>query len=1114
MANLNLPNIREGGDIRFRIGLEDGGVAVDWSGLEDIRVFLYADAQKRVSGECEIEIDAEDGTVLECLYSGDDVQYRGINSVLVRAKYQGEIKVYDKPAINIVARTSEATGVVVIDDPVVPVQISVEDVSTSLLDNAIDAAILAADRAENAAEAAEHMVDIHTGPEGKSAYEVAVENGYQGTETEWLASLVGPQGPQGIQGVQGETGATGPQGPQGIQGETGATGATGATGPQGPQGEQGPQGVQGNPGSSVDYPFELVNNETTDDATKAHTAAGAKRLKDELSQLEHKVVKKTGGTYVPIMNLGQGGISSSTGTDTVSSTRIRTENYIYADQIKITTSGSKVYVMGYKEDGTFVSANGWITTSQDVHINGADKYRLVFAFSNDGTITPSDYSSLGISIIGEYSGVLNEEIQELGENDISLYENIYKFGQKILPSNNLFNKDTITENAYIKYSNGNVITGQAGWWCSDFIPLKPNTQYSISSIRDYAFYDVAKRYVGGVSTPQSNYTFTTGDNVCFLRFSGYTGTTPGSIMLNEGSSVLSYEPYKENIPNSFVGDKSITVEKLADDIIVPGDNLFNKDTITENAYIRYNNGTVNSGQSGWWCSDYIELLPNTKYSISAIRDYAFYDEDKQYVSGESNYHSDYTFTTGATVKYLRFSGYTDTDPDTVILNKGNAVLPYVPYKEQINPELLPQTNGESVEICLPDKIYAVVGDTLQIFVRSIIRAVNPYNYDVFIGCTVGQRFPRYYQLTATVTGTYTLSVIVKDNNGNVLGSKSCQIVVKSAVSQPSSAKKVLFLGDSLTAHGVYTQEAHRRLCGTGGIPAGLGYGNISFVGRKKYGDIYAEGNAGWSWSDYLTSGRRALTFTVSAVSTMPEVGAVYKDSNDKQYTMWWDYSTTSLKFYSGANTPPASGTLTKVSGVGDPTITYSAFVESSANPLWNDSTQQLDITSYVNKWCGGNLDIVYTLLTWNGVIGNQTDFTNFINYATNLYRTIHTAYPSAVIKMMAVQLPDLRQGEKVLGAPRPNTYTDMNGLVRTAFNMNEAYQEFANLPEFSPYVEFVNIASQFDSEYNMPFTEVAVNSRNNSSTDKVGTNDVHPSTNGYYQIADVVFRNFVANFCQ
>lgn len=54
-----------------------------------------------------------------------------------------------------------------------------------------------------------------TGADGDSAYEVAVANGFVGTEAQWLTSLIGPQGPQGIQGPAGATGATGPQGPAG-----------------------------------------------------------------------------------------------------------------------------------------------------------------------------------------------------------------------------------------------------------------------------------------------------------------------------------------------------------------------------------------------------------------------------------------------------------------------------------------------------------------------------------------------------------------------------------------------------------------------------------------------------------------------------------------------------------------------------------------------------------------------------------------------------------------------------------------------------------------------------------------------------------------------------------
>lgn len=45
-----------------------------------------------------------------------------------------------------------------------------------------------------------------SGNDGKSAYEVAVDNGFEGSEQEWLESL---KGPRGEQGPRGETGPAG-----------------------------------------------------------------------------------------------------------------------------------------------------------------------------------------------------------------------------------------------------------------------------------------------------------------------------------------------------------------------------------------------------------------------------------------------------------------------------------------------------------------------------------------------------------------------------------------------------------------------------------------------------------------------------------------------------------------------------------------------------------------------------------------------------------------------------------------------------------------------------------------------------------------------------------------
>jgi hypothetical protein len=62
------------------------------------------------------------------------------------------------------------------------------------------------------------------GTPGKSAYEVAVEQGFTGTVTQWLTSLVGPAGPQGPAGPAGADGAQGPQGLQGPKGDPGPAG--------------------------------------------------------------------------------------------------------------------------------------------------------------------------------------------------------------------------------------------------------------------------------------------------------------------------------------------------------------------------------------------------------------------------------------------------------------------------------------------------------------------------------------------------------------------------------------------------------------------------------------------------------------------------------------------------------------------------------------------------------------------------------------------------------------------------------------------------------------------------------------------------------------------------
>ena len=104
------------------------------------------------------------------------------------------------------------------------------------------------------------------GADGDSAYQVAVNNGFIGTEEAWLESLQGTNGVDGINGtngldgkdgvdgingtngLDGKDGVDGLNGLDGVKGDTGAIGATGAQGEQGLQGVKGDTGAQGEQG--------------------------------------------------------------------------------------------------------------------------------------------------------------------------------------------------------------------------------------------------------------------------------------------------------------------------------------------------------------------------------------------------------------------------------------------------------------------------------------------------------------------------------------------------------------------------------------------------------------------------------------------------------------------------------------------------------------------------------------------------------------------------------------------------------------------------------------------------------------------------------------------------
>ena len=118
------------------------------------------------------------------------------------------------------------------------------------------------------------MEDGDDGKDGKSAYEIAVENGFDGTEEEWLESLQGQDataptveiddfGYWVINGTPTNVKAVGTDGKDGKDGVDGKDGIDGTDGKDGVDGEDGKDGVDGKDGTNGNGQYYLHTNHSS-----------------------------------------------------------------------------------------------------------------------------------------------------------------------------------------------------------------------------------------------------------------------------------------------------------------------------------------------------------------------------------------------------------------------------------------------------------------------------------------------------------------------------------------------------------------------------------------------------------------------------------------------------------------------------------------------------------------------------------------------------------------------------------------------------------------------------------------------------------------------------------
>lgn len=843
------------------------------------------------------------------------------------------------------------------------------------------------------------------------------------------------RGPQGIQG---------PQGAQGIQGPQGATGATGATGPQGPQ------GPQGNTGSSVDYPYELVNNLTTDDATKGLSAAQGVVLEGKVSQLEAEIDGYEDVTYEDQELTADRWFN--THNDPMATTSASSSSGNYCLRIAV-TPGEKYRIYGL--GGGVYTLLYVITDSSRNQVRAAETDENCRVTPKVLTIQSGE-AWLYVNLTS-YSS-LTDKVQKVTETSVPGLESRVQ----VLEAKNIPEVTSETGTSKTKAASQKLVTDIKSELSEDIDGLSEDVdgldaQINGQSGESYVDQPLTADYRWNTnSNPQGTDPIASTTGVYCTRIAVTPGDRFRIYGLGGGIYTLLWETTDSSRMKSRVADSDVNCRTTPAEI------------------------TIQEGEA--WL-------------------------------------------------YVNLSSY-DSATDKVQKVVSVEIPGIVDKVEDLETDVSGLKAARRVDVDLPDTIFAVVGDTLQLYYKSIFRCVDPYAYDIKVTCTIGAQYPRYYELTPTAgqVGERNITFTIKDEDNNTLGEKTVKLKVVNKVNNPG-AKNIFCVGASNTRGGNWTAELKKRLTTASGTPTvsggqtlftpiGFSIPNLNFVGRKVANGVNLEATGGYNFTSYITANSAYVRFfftqeqapNVSIGDTYTDGTTVFTveeinipDLNQLEgYYGNINFTVTNLPASVGLN-------LTRVSGSGDASITASAS-SMSGNPFAYDGV--IDLEQYAEDYCNGQIDIVYTELFGNGLVSQyQTDFTGTFAKMQAFIDMFLAVFPSCKFCLNIMQNKDEKGGLGVNYGAGTSPYAYPYGLKFGNHSLLTELQKYINDNNLANTVFIVNTLNEFDCENDYRQTMKQVNPR--SGVEEIfGVNGAHPSDIGYYQMADAAVRAFVAHFCQ
>lgn len=333
--------------------------------------------------------------------------------------------------------------------------------------------------------------------------------------------------------------------------------------------------------------------------------------------------------------------------------------------------------------------------------NKLDK-NAILSMANMGQDVKEAMTGGSVAVVGE-NAITNINVipKGLKEYNMAFLENISK---------NLFNPHTVSNGYLLNLSNGQ-LEGNSNYWTSDFIEVEPNTTYVGSDMTFRCEYDINKNFIKGYSSKSS----TTGENTKYMKVT--SNIYELFYFCKDNIIEDSFDKYKLSdtiiINGEKIEDKTISSNKLSFIQTKLGINLFNKELITDNAYI--NNGSYVSN-SNYCVTDFIKVEPGCTY-VKSGDDFAYcdiYDINKKCLSSVVS-KSVKIPGDGAYIKWSIEKLYNNIN--TLMICKDSLPSEYIPYKENIIIDNL-HIDYEGIENNLKNKSYwsnknwVAIGDSI------------------------------------------------------------------------------------------------------------------------------------------------------------------------------------------------------------------------------------------------------------------------------------------------------------------------------------------------------------------------------------------------------------------